>query len=111
MARYKVPDFEERAAMARTAKQSALEMLRNKAAPDPMMIAERRAALAVREALAIERRTARQLAAAEVKAAKLATTALKSEASGADTSPVEHSASDLKAARDARYAARKAKKR
>ncbi len=100
--------------MASAAKESALEKLRNKTAPDPMMIAERQAALAVREALAIERRTARQLAAVEAKsakAAKLATRALKSEASGADTSPVEHSASDLKAVRDARYAARKPKKR
>lgn len=97
--------------MAQAAKQSALEKLRNRAAPNPTVVAERQAALAVREASAAERRAARQLAAVEAKAAKQAAEVSKSEASGAETLPLEHSASDLKAARDARYAARKAKKR
>lgn len=114
MARYKTPDFEERAEMARTAKQGALDRLRNKAAPAPEVIAQRQAALAVREASAAERRTARQLVASEAKATMLATRIADSEASDAETSPAELSAPDeahLKAARDARYAARKARNR
>ncbi len=71
--------------MARTAKQSTLDKLRNKAAPDPVVIAERRAALAVREASATERRTARQLASSEATATKLATRTPGSEASVAET--------------------------
>jgi hypothetical protein len=101
MAGYKTPDFHERAAAARAAKQEALDQLRNKPAPDPAVLAEREAKRAAREAAAQERRAARQLKLEEAKAAKLASKVPEPKASEAE----------LKAARDAKYAARKARKR
>ncbi|NNG58349.1 DUF6481 family protein, partial [Sphingomonas paucimobilis] len=44
MAGYKVPGFSDRAAASREAKAAALERLRNKAAPDPAVVAARAAA-------------------------------------------------------------------
>ena len=114
MARYKTPDFEERAAMARRAKQDALQALRDKPAPDPAAIAEQQAALAARNAAAAERRAARLAAAAEAKAAKLAARQAEEEARKATPPPpvvVPPTEAELKAARDAKYAARKARKR
>jgi hypothetical protein len=114
MAGYKDPDFNERAAAARAAKQSALDQLRNKAAPDPSVVAARRAAHANREAAAAERRAARQLAIREAKAAKLNNRTQNPEECDAEAlvaaSP-ERSEAELKVARDAKYAARKARKR
>lgn len=103
MPAYKSPDFNERAAAARAAKQSALEKLRNKPAPDPALAARRVAAQAVRQAAAEERRTARQAAAQEARLVKA--TAVS------DARPAPQSDADRKAARDEKYAARKARKR
>jgi hypothetical protein len=115
MAGYKAPDLNERLAAANAAKQRALELLRNKPAPDPAVVAERQAAREARDAAAAERREARRLAAEAAKAAK-ATPVTQSDA--ADISvpakqpdQVVRSDAELKAARDARYAARKARKR
>ena len=72
MAAYKSPDFAERTATARAAKQSALDKLRNKPAPDPAAVAQRQAAAVAREAAAAERRIAKQVAVDQAKAAKLA---------------------------------------
>ena len=80
MASFKIPDFSERAAMAKTAKQSALDKLRSKPAPDPATVEKQRAIAAAREA-----------AAADV--------------------AVRPSEAEAKSARDARYAARKARTR
>ena len=112
MSAYKSPDFNARAAAARAAKEKALEQLRNKPAPDPAVIAERQAAQAAREAAAAERRAAKELAAQEAKAAKLAAAEAR-EAEIAAAQPADRpkpTAAELKAARDARYAARKARK-
>ena len=109
MAGYRVPDFNERAAAARAAKQSALDTLRNKAAPDPAVIAERQAARAARDAAAAERRAARQVAAREAEAAKPAPQESEPEAPLPERPRA--SEAELKVARDARYAARKARKR
>ena len=114
MAGYKTPDFNERAAAARAAKQSALDQLRNKAAPDPAVVAARQAAHAKRQAAAAERRAARELALREAKAAKQGNRTQNMEESGAETqSPAspERSEAEMKAARDAKYAARKSRKR
>ena len=111
MAGYKSPDFNERMAAARAAKERALDKLRNKPAPEPGVIAERQAARAARDAAAAERRAERQRAAEEAKAAK---SAAKPEAKGAEEAPPAKAApseAELKAARDARYAARKARKK
>ena len=113
MAGYKSPDLNERMAAARAAKQSALDKLRNKPAPDPGVIAERQAARAARDAAAAQRRADRQRAADEAKAAKSAARTAQSEAN-ADAKPTASappSEAELKAARDARYAARKARKK
>ncbi|WP_279338409.1 DUF6481 family protein, partial [Sphingosinicella sp. YJ22] len=50
MAGFKSPDFNERMAAARAAKQAALDKLRNKPAADPAVIAERQAVRAARTA-------------------------------------------------------------
>jgi hypothetical protein len=104
MAGFKTPDFNERTAAAKAAKQAALDQLRNKAAPDPAVVAARQAAAAAREAAAAERREARKLAAEEAEAAK----PVAAEVAPAIPKPTEE---ELKAARDAKYAARKSRQR
>jgi len=114
MAGYKTPDFNERAAAARAAKQSALEKLRNKPAADPAVIAERQATQAARAAAAAERRAARQRESEAAKAARASSKAAdapKPEAAAPAPKKPLLDAAALKAARDARYAARKARKR
>ena len=103
MTAYKSPDFNQRTAAARAAKEAALEKLRNKGARDPALIAERLAAQAAKEAAAAERRAAKLAAAEEAKAAKAAA------AQAAEVTPLTEA--EMKAARDARYAARKARKK
>lgn len=97
MAGYKEPGFQERVAAAAKARESALARLKAKPAPDPAVLAERAAKAREREAAraqrAAERAEARKLAQAE-KAAAIA--AVPTEA-------------ERKAARDKRYAARKAR--
>ena len=66
---FKVPDFAERAALARAAKESALEKLRAKPAKDPAEVAAKIEAAAARDAAAAEKRAAKQQAIAEAKAA------------------------------------------
>jgi len=121
MAGFKSPDFNERAAAARAARQSAVEQLRNKPAPDPEIVAARQAAQAARE----ERRAAKNAAAEEAKAKRAeaaSAKAAKAEAARADAEAASAKAAakadapapteaELKAARDARYAARKARQR
>lgn len=103
MATFKSPDFNERAAAARETKQRALDKLRNKPAVDPAIVAQRQAAQAAREAAAAERRAAKQAAAEEAKQAKAA--------AAARLVPTPLTEAEQKAARDARYAARKARKK
>lgn len=122
MAAFKIPDFNERAAAAREAKQRALDKLRAKPAPDPAIVAAKRAAAEAREAAAAERRAAKLAAAEQEKAAKASAKA--AEQPTADVTAVAEPAPDqarpapalptqaeLKAMRDARYAARKARQR
>ena len=103
MASYKDPSFQERTALAKQAREKALKLLAAKAAPDPALIAERAAALAAKEAAAAEKSAARKAAIAQAKADKLAASQVPEK-----PKPTE---AELKAARDARYAARKQKKR
>ena len=60
---YKQPDFNERAELARKAKQKALDKLRAMPVPTEEELAERNAARLKREAAAAERRVARAAAA------------------------------------------------
>jgi hypothetical protein len=96
MASFKAPDFNDRIKLAAAAKQKALEALKNKPKVDEAVLAERRAAAQAKEALAAEKRAARKEARALEAAAKEA------------AKPKPKTPEELKAARDARYAARKA---
>lgn len=99
---YKEPGFEDRTAAAKAAKDKALEQLRNKPPLSEEEQAERLARSAAKEALAKERREA---VLREREAAKVA----KREKAAA-AKPVELTEAERKAARDARYAARKGRK-
>ena len=102
MASYKDPSFEERTALARQAREKALAKLAAKPALDPAVVAERKAAQAAREQAAAEKSAAKKAAILQAKADKIA-------AAEAAAAPVM-SEEELKAARDAKYAARKKRK-
>lgn len=112
MVAYKAPDFNERAEAARAAKQRALERLRDKPAPDPVAVAARQAAREAKEAAEVERRAAKRAAEEQVRADKKAAALAAAEAAKPPPKKevVVPTAAELKAARDARYAARKARK-
>lgn len=96
--------FQERLARAAEAKQKALEKLRSKPPVDAAVLAERKASSLKREAAQAEKRAASAAARLEAKDAKSAKAA---ETAAAPAVPTE---AELKAARDARYAARKKRK-
>ena len=112
MVAYTAPGFQERASASATAKRRALAMLRARPVADADVLAaakerrvaaekanaeKRAAALAEREALAAAKRESKAEALRAVEAAAAV--------------PVVPTEADRKAARDARYAARKANKR
>lgn len=107
MASYKNPSFQERTALAQAAKLKALEGLRAKPPVDPAVLAERAAAAAAKEAAAREARAARI---AERDAAKEAKRIAAQEAAAAAALKPILDEAEQKAARDARYAARKKRK-
>jgi hypothetical protein len=119
MAAYKNPSFQERAALSAEAKKKALDKLRAKPPVDPQVAAELKAARLAREAAEAEARAAKKAAieqaridAEEAKAAKVAEAAAAAEAAKAKLAAslrVPNEA-ERKAARDARYAARKNRK-
>jgi hypothetical protein len=119
MAGYKNPSFQERAALSAESKKKALEKLRAKPPVDPQVAAELKAARLAREAAEDEARAAKKAAieqaridAEEAKAAKIAEAAAAAEAAKAKLAAslrVPNEA-ERKAARDARYAARKSRK-
>lgn len=106
MKSYKDPSFQDRVGRAAEAKQKALDNLRSKPKADPEVAAERQAARLRREAAEAEKRAARKQA---IEAAKSAEAARKAEAAANAAVPVPSEA-ERKAARDARYAARKSRK-
>lgn len=117
MAAYKTPDFNERTAAARDAKATALEKLRNKAAPDPQVVAARQAVREAKEAAEAERRAQHKAAIEQKKAdkeearakARAELEAAAAAAAAAKRPPAVTTPAELKAIRDARYAARKAR--
>jgi hypothetical protein len=102
MGSFKDPTFQDRVARAAEAKQKALDQLRAKPAVDPAVAAERQAARAARETAQAESRAA-------AKAERERARAEAAEAAAAAI-VVEPTAEERKAARDARYAARKSRK-
>jgi len=99
---YKDPSYQDRIASAADAKKKALDRLRSKPKPDPAILAERQAARLARESAEAEKRAAKK-AADEQKAIARA-------AAEAEAAPAVLTDAERKAARDARYAARKKRK-
>jgi hypothetical protein len=108
---YREPGFQDRTAAAKEARQKALEQLREKPPIDEAEQAERLANRLAKEAAARERREAilrereAEKAAKREKAEQAAAALAK-----ANPEPVVLTEAERKAARDARYAARKARK-
>jgi hypothetical protein len=101
MKSYKDPSFQDRVGRAAEAKKKALDRLRSKPPMDEKVVAERQAARLKREVADAEKRAAKKAAKEEQAAAAKATEA---------AAPVPLTEAELKAARDARYAARKSRK-
>ncbi len=91
---FKDPSFQDRAGQAAQAKKKALEQLRLRPAPDENIVAERKAADVRRQAAKAEKAEAKKAAAEAAKAA-------------VEPPASEPTEAERKAARDARYAARK----
>lgn len=109
MTGYRAPDFNERIALSREARRKALDKLRARPVPSETELAVRKAARLEREqAEAAQRalRTAKRQAAAHLRVA--ASEAAARAAVAANIPP--KSDAEKKAARDARYAARKGRK-
>jgi hypothetical protein len=112
---FKEPSFQDRVASAGKARQKALEQLKAKPPVDEAVMAERRRAREVREQALAEERAAKAQAIAAAKAEKAAQKAAAlAEAEAAAALKAARlkpaSSAEMKAARDARYAARKARK-
>lgn len=107
MAGYKAPTLEERQALSEKARAKSLKLLANKPVMDEATIAKRKAAREAREAAAAEKSAAKREAIAKAKADKAAAA---EEAAKAAAEPVRTEA-ELKEARDAKYAARKNRKK
>ena len=107
MVSYKAPDFSERIALAKQARDKALEKLRDRPAVDPAQAAERQAARLAKEAAARERRQARLAEQKQRQADKRAAAA----ANATPAAKPKPSEDEARAARDAKYAARKARKK
>lgn len=101
---FKAPSFQDRITSAVEAKKKALEQLRSRPPLDEKVAAERQAKRLERERRDRERAAAKKAAQQELKAAQAAEAAAKAASAAPRTE------AQLKAARDARYAARKARK-
>ena len=110
MAAYKAPDFAERSALAVQARQKALDQLRAKPAPDENVVAARKAAQESRDLADAEKRRLAKAARDEAKALKTAQAAQAAAEAEAEAAAAIRSPAELKAARDARYEARKQRK-
>ena len=110
MKSYKDPSFQDRVGQAAEAKRKALDKLRAKPPIDEKVAAERREAHALREAAKAEAREARKAAEQRAKEDKAAQQAARAEeAAQARAVPPPRTEAEKKAARDARYAARKSR--
>ena len=115
MPSFKNPSYQDRVNSARKAKQKALDQLAARPSADERIMAERRRAWNEREQELSAERVAKAEATAAAKAekasikeARLAEEKAAKELKAARLTPA--SAADMKAARDARYAARQTRK-
>jgi hypothetical protein len=106
MTSYRDPSFRDRAGSAAAAKQKALDQLRARPKADPALVAERQAARAAREEAERERRAAK----AAAKEQDRIDTAGAAPVADAEHAGPGESEAERKAARDARYAARKSRR-
>jgi hypothetical protein len=106
MKRYKEPGFQDRISAATRARSDALTQLQARPPVDAELAAARAARSLAREEAAQKKRQAARLAAEEAKAAKRAK-ALEAAAASALPDKPELTEEERKAARDARYLARK----
>ena len=116
MGSFKHPSFQDRVASAAKAKQKALDQLKARPPVDEAAMAERRRAWETREQAFAEERAAKAETAAGIKAEKAklkaAEVAAAEEAAARKAARLKPaSEAEMKAARDARYAARKARQR
>jgi hypothetical protein len=102
MTSFRYPSFQDRARQAADAKNEALKQLRLRPEPDEKIVAERKIASARRQAARAERAAAKKIA-AEADAQSKAKAAIKAAAPA-------RTETEQKAVRDARYAARKARR-
>ena len=109
MAMFNDPSFQDRIKLKNDAKMKALEALRNKAPVDEALVAERIAAKAAKEAIEAEKRAVKLAEREAEKAEKAAARAAAILAAAPKPPPKVATPAEMKAARDARYAARKAK--
>ena len=98
------PSLEDRLAGAAKSRQKALDALRSKSPVDEKIVAARQEARLKRDAAQAEKRTAKSAEAAAAKQAKADAAAVAATVSAPPTE------AELKAARDARYTARKTRK-
>jgi|UniRef100_UPI0035CAD20C hypothetical protein len=110
MASYKEPSFQDRAALSADAKQRALEKLKAKPPVDPAVVAARAAAREAKEAAEVAKREEKKLAIEQARLDKLAKAAAAEQAIKDAEQAAIQAEIDKKAARDARYAARKSRK-
>jgi hypothetical protein len=118
MASYKAPAFQDRLALAAQAKQKALDKLKAKPPVDEAVLAQRRAAAAEKEAAAAAKRAAKIAERERIAAEMAQAEADRLQAEAEEAARIEAAkpvikvptAAEMKAARDARYAARKARK-
>ena len=110
MAGYKEPGFQDRVATANRAKEAALEKLRNKKPVDEAEVARQIAAQQAKDVAAAEKRERLVREREEARLAKIEAARLAAEAAAA-AQPKQLTEEEKKAARDARYAARKNRKR
>lgn len=115
MPSFKVPSFQDRVALAGQAKQKAIDQLKARSPVDALQLAEQRKAWEARQKELADSRAAKAEAKAVAKAEKASKKAAELAAAqeaaalkAARLTPT--SAADMKAARDARYAARKLRK-
>jgi hypothetical protein len=107
---YKEPTFQDRAALAAQAKQKALEKLKAKPQIDPAVAAARAAARQAREEKEVQRRAEKAQAIEQARLDKIAKAEAELAAIEAEKQRLIDADIAAKAARDARYAARKAKR-
>ncbi|MEJ5979468.1 DUF6481 family protein [Novosphingobium sp. PS1R-30] len=106
---YKEPGFQERAAAARQARNTALAGLRAKPPVDEAALMQSQARRLAKEAAAAEKRIAARASREQARLDKQESVRLAAEAAAA-AQPKVLTEAERKAARDARYAARKSRK-